>query len=241
MKTQVRGSAWRFGVATCLGLAAASAALAQGPYPAMAPASAYLMSDQAAEIALARTAAPPSVSADAAVMVLGRRGYVTAAPGKNGFVCLVQRAWFSGLADDGFWNPKLSAPVCYNPEAARTVLPVFLTRTSWAMAGVSQAEIRRRTRAAMAAGKLPTPAIGGISYMMSKQGYLGDGPHGPWRPHLMWYMPASVKTSDWGADLAGSRVYSTEAGIDPWTMFYVPVATWSDGTPDEAGAGHHTM
>jgi hypothetical protein len=174
-------------------------------------------------------------------MVLGPKGYVTAAPGKNGFVCLVQRAWFSGLADDGFWNPKLSAPICYNPEAARSVLPVFLTRTSWAMAGVSQAEIRRRTRAAMAAGKLLAPAIGGMSYMMSKQGYLGDGPHGPWRPHLMWYMPASVKTSDWGADLAGSRIYSTEAGIDPWTMFYVPVATWSDGTPDEAASAHHSM
>ena len=89
----------------------------------MAPLSAYLMPDRAAEIALALSAAPASVSSAAEVMVLGPKGHVTAAPGKNGFVCIVERAWFSGLKDDGFWNPKLRGPDCYNREAARSVLP----------------------------------------------------------------------------------------------------------------------
>ena len=218
--------------AVCVALAGAGLARAAS-YPTMAPVGDYLIADRATEIALARTAAAPSVSADATVLVLGPKGYETGAPGKNGFVCIVERAWFSGLTDDGFWNPKLRAPDCYNPEAARSVLPVFLTRTRWALEGASQSEIRKRTRALMAAGKIPAPAAGSMNYMMSKQGYLGDIPHGPWHPHVMFYMPPSVHTSDWGADLPGAHVASSEAGIDPYTMFYVLVAGWSDGTPDE--------
>jgi hypothetical protein len=208
--------------------------------PQMAPIAQYRIADRAAEIALARTAAPPSVSDAAAVMVLGPKGYVPAAPGSNGFVCLVQRAWFSGLADDGFWNPKLRAPICYNRQAARSVLPAFLKRTAWAMAGASQAEIRQRIRAAMAAGRYPPAEAGAITYMMSKEGYLGDGPHGPWRPHLMFYMPP-MPSAVWGADLPGTGVYSTEAGIDPYTMFYIPVGAWSDGTPYVAAAAKPMM
>jgi hypothetical protein len=227
-----------------VGLAGAllsTAARAETTYPTMAPVADYLMADRGREIALSRSAAPPSVSADASVMVLGPKGYVTAARGKNGFVCLLQRAWFSGLEDKGFWNPKLLAPICFNPEAARSVLPTYLTRTDWAMAGVSQAEIRKRSQAAMAAGKLKVPMIGAITYMLSKDGYLGDGPHGPWHPHLMFFMPPSVKTADWGANLPGTRVLGSDADVDPYTMFYVPVPKWSDGTPDEPATMQHNM
>jgi hypothetical protein len=204
----------------------------------MAPAPDYLMTDRGAEIALARSAAPPSISGDAEVLVLGRHAYVSAATGKNGFVCLVERAWFSGLADDGFWNPKLRAPICFNPQGARSVLPTFLTRTTWVMSGVSRAEILVRTREAVAAGRVRAPEVGALTFMMSKDGYLGDDANGPWHPHLMFFMPP-MRTADWGANLAGTRVAGTEAGVDPYTMFYVPVATWSDGTPDaKAGAGH---
>jgi hypothetical protein len=41
----------------------------------MAPNDQYLMKDQGAEIALARSAAPESVSRDAEVLVLGRHGF----------------------------------------------------------------------------------------------------------------------------------------------------------------------
>src|SRR5215510_4348351 len=60
----------------------------------MAPLEQYLM-DRDAEIALARSAAPESISRDAKILVLGRHGYETAAEGKNGFVCLVERGWMS--------------------------------------------------------------------------------------------------------------------------------------------------
>ena len=228
--------------AVCLALAGWAAARAATPYPVMAPVANYLMADRGAEIALARSAAPPSVSAGAEVLVLGPHGYVMAAPGKNGFVCLVERAWFSGLQDDGFWNPKLRGPDCYNREAARSVLPTFLARTKWALAGASQAEIRARTRAAMAAGRIRPPEIGAMNFMMSKDGYLGDDAGGPWHPHVMFFTPP-IPTVDWGANMPGTRVFGTDAvaGVDPYTTFYVPLTVWSDGTRDGDSGAHHAM
>ena len=244
---QTRGGSrvWQ-AVLVMLGLSICAAFAQGGPsqaatYPTMAPISGYMM-ERDAEIAMARSAAPPSVSAGAEVLVLGPHGYVSAAPGKNGFVCLVERAWFSGLTDTGFWNPKLRGPDCYNRQAARSVLPMFLERTRWAMAGASQAEIRSRTRGAMAAGRIRAPEIGSMNFMMSKEGYLGDDAGGPWHPHVMFFTPP-FPTADWGANLPGTRVYGSDAaaGVDPYTTFYVPLATWSDGSPDAAAAGHHSM
>src|ERR1700722_16331921 len=63
---------------------------AKPSYPSMAPLAQYTIADRSAEIALARTAAPPSISRDAKVMVLGAHGYETAVEGKNGFVCRVE-------------------------------------------------------------------------------------------------------------------------------------------------------
>ena len=76
-------------------------------YPQMAAIEEYLMADRAAEVALARSAAPEAISRDATVMVLGRHGYETAAEGKNGFVCVVERGWMSPADAPEFWNPKL--------------------------------------------------------------------------------------------------------------------------------------
>jgi hypothetical protein len=92
----------------------------------------------------------------------------------------------------------------------------------------------------MAAGKIPAPEPGSMTFMMSKGGYLGDDAHGPWRPHIMFYMPP-IPTTDWGANLSGTRIYATPAGPgDPYAIFYIPVAAWSDGSPAES-AGAHSM
>ncbi len=99
---------------------------AKAPYPSMAPLDQYFMTDRNAEIALARSAAPAAISGDAEVLVLGRNGYETAVKGKNGFVCVVERAWmgpFEGELAANFWNPKIRGPVCFNPPAARSILP----------------------------------------------------------------------------------------------------------------------
>jgi len=213
---------------------------AAAPYPVMAPLREYLMPDRAAEIALARSAAPSSVSADAEILVLGPKGYAVAVAGKNGFTCLVERSWFAGLKDESFWNPAIRGPDCYNRQAARSVLPTFLTRTQWVLAGASRDQLIARTRAAMAAGQVRAPERGAMNYMLSKHGYLGDAAHGPWQPHLMFFMPP-MQASDWGADLPGTHIYAAraDAGIDPYTLFFVPVGAWSDGSPaDQAGTRH---
>jgi hypothetical protein len=197
----------------------------------MAPIEQYLMVDRADEIAMARAAAPRSISEDADVLVLGRQGYQIAAKGRNGFVCLVQRAWFSGLEDKEFWNPKERSPICFNPQGARSVLPMFLERTAWVLGGATRQDMIARTKAAVAARHFLSPEIGTITYMMAKKAYLSDAAAGPWHPHLMFFLPRMAK-GDWGAGLRASPVLGGDSGIEPFTIFFVPVARWSDGTPD---------
>src|SRR5271155_84892 len=86
-------------------------------YPKMAPIGQYLM-DRTAEIALARSAAPESISRDAEILVLGPHGFETAVKGKNGLVCMVERGWGAIFDWPEFWSPKIRAAICLNPEAA---------------------------------------------------------------------------------------------------------------------------
>jgi hypothetical protein len=201
---------------------------AKTPYPNMAPLDQYLM-ERNAEITLARSAAPASISQDAEVMVLGRHGYETAAKGKNGFVCMVERSWTAGIDDSFFWNPKLRGPICFNPPAARSYLPQTIMKTESVLAGRSKAQMFEDIKVALDKKKLPTPESGAMCYMMSKQGYLNDEV-GHWHPHLMFFLPPTDPAT-WGADLAGSPILSTKDPQGRLTIFMVPVGQWSDGTP----------
>lgn len=199
-------------------------------YPHMAQVDEYLMADRNAEIALARSAAPESISQDATVLVLGRHGYETAVQGKNGFVCVVERGWMSPDGAPEFWNPKLRGPICFNPPAARSVLPTTYRRTEMALAGKSEAEIVAGNKAAFEKGELPALEPGAMSYMMSKDAYLTD--HGDHNlAHLMFYTPA-LDGKLWGADLPESPVMLNPQfkGTQPVDVFVVPVGKWSDGT-----------
>jgi hypothetical protein len=204
-------------------------------YPKMAPLDEYLMPDRNAEIALARTAAPPSISGDAQVMVLGRSGYEVAVQGTNGFVCLVERGWAAAIGDPVFWNPKNRSPICLNAAAARTYLPISLLKTRLVLAGNSQAQIGEALQAAFSEKKLPAIEPGAMCYMMSKQGYLNDQVLN-WHPHLMFFVPLDMART-WGANLDGSPIVSGQDPSAELTIFMVPVARWSDGTPD-ANAGN---
>jgi hypothetical protein len=218
------------GLAFLLGaIGSACADDAKPAYPAMAPVEQYRVANASEEIALSRSAAPTSISGDASVLTLGDHCYETALKGKNGFVCLVQRSWAAGFDDAEFWNPKLRAPICFNPAAARTVLPAYLERTEWVIAGVSKADMIKRTSVGLAANRTATPEPGAVAFMMSKQGYLGDLA-GHWHPHLMFFL-AHTEVADWGADLHGSPVFAARGDLEPITTFFVLVPTWSDGTP----------
>jgi hypothetical protein len=203
---------------------------AKTPYPAMAPLDQYLM-DRSAEISLARSAAPEAISRDATVLVLGKQGYETAIVGKNGFTCLVERGWVSPFDSPDFWNPKLRGPVCYNPAAVRSILPYRFNRTKLVLAGLSKEQMKESIKEAVAKRELPIPAPGAMSYMMAKDGYLGDSA-GHWHPHLMFHIPRTDGAS-WGANLPGSPVMINDEYTDipePETVFLVPVGKWSDGT-----------
>src|SRR5579872_7310794 len=131
---------------------------ARAPYPNMSPVERYLPASQAAEIALARTAAPAAVSDKAEILVLGAHGYETAVQGSNGFVCYVGRSWEKDFDDPEFWNPKGRTPQCWNAAAVSSVLPDILKRAQWVLAGVSKEEMLARTKAELAAHEIGSPA-----------------------------------------------------------------------------------
>src|SRR5579864_5681612 len=203
---------------------------AKTPYSSMAPVDQYLIEDRNAEIALARSAAPESISRDAEVLVLGRHGYETASQGKNGFVCIVERSWTAPIDDPNFWNPKLRGPICLNPAAARSYLPLTIKKTDLILAGQSKTQMVESIKAGLDKKELPTPEPGAMCYMLSKQGYLSDH-DGHWHPHLMFFVP-QTEAGTWGADLPGSPILATDDPQDRLTIFLIPVAKWSDGTAD---------
>jgi len=207
----------------------AQAQTEKAPYPAMAPVDAYLMPDANAEIALARTGAPASISDGAEVMVLGRTGFTTAAKGTNGFLCIVERGWGATTDAPEFWNPKIRSPICFNPAAARTFAPIFLMKTKLVLAGKSKAQILAETSAALDSKELPALEPGSMCYMMSKQQYLNDRDLS-WHPHLMMFVSGDAEKS-WGADGDGSPIIAANDPEERVTIMMVPVWKWSDGTP----------
>ena len=207
-------------------VAGGSASAANVSPAVMAPLEQYLM-PAADEIALARSAAPPSISANATVLVLGPHGYATAATGMNGFTCMVERGWEAEFGNPEFWDTRVRGPLCFNAQAARTVMPSHLERTDWVLAGLNQDQMHERARKSALANRAPAP--GAMCFMLSKDGYLA-GAHGHWHPHLMFYLPAAGVAS-WGANLAGSPVIGGPGDPEPVVTYLISVTKWSDGSP----------
>jgi len=228
-----------FALVIAIGGGISNAAAQTDKYPRMAAIGQYLM-EKNAEIQLARSAAPDSISRDATILVLGQQAYETAVEGKNGFVCMVDRGWMAAFDWPEFWNPKVRAAACLNPQAARSIVPIAFLRSRMVMAGRSQAEILSAIKAAFENRQLPDLASGAMCYMMSKSAYLTDE-DGHNLPHLMFYT-AGMDAKDWGSGAAGSPVMSAPywffssqepsqmKGLPPILVFLLGVADWSDGT-----------
>jgi hypothetical protein len=145
-----------------------------------------------------------------------------------------------------FWNPKRHGPVCYNPQAAKTLVPILLIRTRLALAGKSKAEMKEGMKAAIEKGELPALEPGAMAYMLSKQGFL-NSKCGNCSPHLMFYV-AVKDAKTWGAGPLGTDLPINVAphfngNPEPVTEFIVEVPEWSDGTPASdptpASTDHH--
>ena len=227
-----------------MGCPVSNAAAQTDAYPRMAAIGQYQM-EESAEIQLARSAAPASISGDATILVLRRQGYETAVQGKNGFVCMVGRSWLAAFDWPEFWNPKVRAADCMNPQSARSMVPIVLLRSRMVMAGRSKAEMLWAVKAAFENKQVPKLESGAMDYMMSKTAYLTDeGDHNG--PHLM-FLTAGMDAKDWGSDAAGSPLISAPywffsskepsqmKGLPPILVFLIGVANWSDGTT----AGKH--
>lgn len=216
---------------TSIAGAIAHAQDAEAPYPRMAPMEQYTM-DRDAEIAMARSAAPFSISGEAEVLVLGRKGYETAVKGKNGFVCMVQRSWANPSDAAEFWNPKHRSPNCFNEAAARTLMQIYLMKTNLVLEGKSKPEVGAAIASALEKKELPVLAPGAMDYMMSKEQYLNDAAK-CWHPHLMFFVPGDVAKS-WGANLPSSPMIAVNDPEERVTIFMVLLGEWSDGTPGPA-------
>ena len=176
--------AFAFALVIAMGCGVSNAAAQTDKYPRMAAIGEYLM-EKDAEVQLARSAAPESISRDATILVLGRQGYEIAVQGRNGFVCTVARGWMAAFDWPEFWNPKIRAAECMNPQAARSIVPIVFLRSRMVMAGRSKPEILAALKAAFENGQLPKLENGAIDYMMSKSAYLNDeGQNAPHRDVL---------------------------------------------------------
>ncbi len=190
------------------------------------PMSEYMMR-QEDEIALAKSAAPEDISARATIEVLTSAGYEVVSQGDNGFVCMVMRG-FTGaptFTPDELrglvYDAKTRAPICFNPQAAKTVLPYYELRTKLGMEGKSPYEIALAVQAAYASGGIPKRASVSFAYMWSADQILG--PAGHWHPHMMVYAPdydnSMLGNNPFGSHLPG---VGDDAGT-PFAVVVIPV------------------
>jgi hypothetical protein len=207
-------------------LVAQSSAPARDAPRAYPPLREYLM-PRDAEIALARSAAPSGVSGRATIKLLTDSGYRVAREGDNGFVCMVMRGWSAPTFTpapfrDLVYDPKVRAPICFNPGAARTVLPYQELRARLAMEGKGPDQIAAGIQAAYAEGELPRMEGVAFAYMWSADQYLAPG-IGAWHPHLMVYTPYYVNAMLGGNEFAGELPFVSDDAGTPFAVTVIPV------------------
>ena len=168
------------------------------------------------EIALARSAAPASVSGDATIVVWNGSDFEIAVEGTNGATCYVARAW-----------PEAVEPHCFDSEGSRTILAIHLLENRLRHEGLSEEAIQARVAEGLRSGELQLPTRPAMSYMMSAEQELitGNGTAiGAWKPHLMIYYPYLTDEmigSSGGPALAAGVVMESGTAVSNIT---IPVA-----------------
>ena len=179
------------------------------------------------EIALAMTAAPSEITADADVYVLRGTEFVKAKSGTNGCACMVARDLHEGSR----------YPICFDREGAKTMLQREMMEGSLRAKGKSEEEVQRAVDAAYAKGELRLPTKAAVAYMMSPQQVLfssakSDGRRvGPWSPHLMLMRPGVTPDQLGLAHESKVDVIQIHDRGASHSELVVKVPKWSDGTP----------
>jgi len=178
-------------------------------------------------VALARSAVPENISAYATVKILTASGYEVTAQRHNGFVCIVMRGWGAPTFTptqfrDLVYYAKLRAPICFNPIASRTVLPLQELRAKLGMEGKTPDQIAEGVQAAYAKGELPRMETVAFAYMFSADQDLGPGV-GAWHPHMMVYTPYYENSMLGGNPFARMLpIVGDDAGT-PFAVTVIPV------------------
>jgi hypothetical protein len=219
MQTQNRRTtAKRVAFATLTLLALRIAAGAEQMY---APFSEYQMSRQA-EIALARSAAPGTITQHATIEVLTPKGYEIAIKGDNAFVCMVLRSWSAAPDPADTRQANIRGPACFDAVASRTVVPAEELKVKLGLAGKSPEEIGREVAAQYKLGKLPKMEAASFAYMWSASQKIGPDA-GPWHPHMMVYAPY-YKNQFLGNNPVGNHATPFVVGDDtPYCIVMIPV------------------
>src|SRR5215470_12167533 len=146
--------------------------------------------DKPRETALALSACPPSVQAQAGLYLLDQSGYVKVRESQNGFTAIVQHSL-----------PTSQEPRCMDAEGTRTHLPRILKVAEWRAQGKGREEIQRFIADAFAKGVFQPPTRPGIDYMLSTENLTPNeqGVIGPYPPHVMFYAPY-LTNADLGVD-----------------------------------------
>ena len=134
-----------------------------------------------AEIALARSAAPPAVSGRARVWHWNGTAYAIADSGASRVNCYVGRPWVPSVE-----------PHCFDEEGSRTVMPILMRKVELYAQGKSDAEADREIADGLLKGRFQLPSRPAVTYMMSQKQELVNGNGsavGAWQPHLMIYHP----------------------------------------------------
>jgi hypothetical protein len=186
----------------------------------------YLM-PQDAEIALARTAAPASISDRATIKVLTRSGFTVVRKGDNGNVCMVMRAFSAPTYTpaqfrDLIYDPTVRAPICFTAPAARTAMPYYEMRTKLGIEGRSPDQIADALRTAYAKGALPRRDAVTFAYMWSAHQHLGPGIDA-WRPHVMIFAPNYENAMVGGNPFGSPFPQVTDDAGTPFSVVVVPV------------------
>lgn len=175
-----------------------------------------------AEIALARSAAPPAISATARVWVWTGRNYAIADSGRTRVNCYLARHWVPSVE-----------PHCLDEEASATILPILMRKIELYAEGKADADVEREIAAGIAAGRFRLPGRPAVTYMMSAAQELvsGEGsPVGAWQPHLMIYYPG------WTGPQAGLEGFVPGVGFvenpgQPLAALVVPLKTFVPAPP----------
>jgi hypothetical protein len=201
----------------------AMAGSARAQYPAL---SEYQMTRDA-EIGLAKSAAPASVSSRATIKVLTPSGYQVAREGDNGFVCMVLRGWTAPTYTPAqlrnlVYDATLRAPICFDPAASRTVLPFYELRSKLGMQGKTPDQIADAIQAAYAKGELPKRDTVSFAYMWSADQILAPGGE-HWHPHMMIFAPYYDNSMLGGNEFGSPLPQVTDDAGTPFTVIVIPV------------------